>query len=336
MPWSIDEHDERNWKPSCKGPVQATGGVLRRLRRRFFGPPEKGKIDALGDNIENFSTRLHAISTTLKLDISNAVINAKIEAPFQQRYFDLVKQQTEAETRYQGSGWNQESLNREIREIADRRWEVERLREEIGSSAAKGFELFQQPKKQDLGEFEQRLTKFETNVHQAAERNQLLMRAAQSLVEGDNLLRGAASALDAQFREGQSRREGLGIDENRESQEIRNQRDRANNLLSAVQNRIRSEGAHLVALETSLADLIRKLGQAATIAEGNREGIRRPGGSRPNAPDIFSGMVGELSERPLPAYEPERPQTPAGAVVAQAKSRSATPESTSRGSVISR
>src|SRR5260221_1523206 len=44
--------------------------------RRFFGPPKKQKIDALRDNIENFSTRLHAISSTLKLDISNAVINA--------------------------------------------------------------------------------------------------------------------------------------------------------------------------------------------------------------------------------------------------------------------
>src|SRR6266446_1806152 len=132
-----------------------------RLFRRLFGPPQKEQIDAWKEKIENFSKHLHTISMTLKLDIPNAVIKANIEAPFQSRYLDLLNQQSEAEERHQGSDWTQHSLNREIREIADRRWEVERLREEIGRSAANGFDLFLQPNRQDLTNLDQRLTQID-------------------------------------------------------------------------------------------------------------------------------------------------------------------------------
>jgi DNA repair exonuclease SbcCD ATPase subunit len=304
----------------------------------FFGPPKKKKIDALRDNIENFSTRLHAISTTLNLDIPNAVIRANIEAPFQSRYLDLLNQHTDAEAHHQGFGWTQQSLNGEIREIADRRWELERLRQEIGSSAANGFELFRRPNEQRLATFEQGLTEFEGTVRQAAERNQLNLNAAREIAESDHLLRQTESALNEGLRTWQSEPGAPEI------QWIRDQQERARQLLADVQG-IRDEGGDLLeGTERRVNNLMQELrGHEETlqgfvgsdVAGRNRLDIRRMEHEEINGQTLPPYTRGAL----LPEYRTVGPrnqpplstsadaESPAGVVAAEAR-RSATPEPT--------
>jgi hypothetical protein len=311
--------------------------------RRFFGPPQKEEIDALKQKIENFSTRLHEISTTLKLNIPNAVIKANIEAPLQSRYLDLLNQQTEAEEPHQGSGWTQQALNGEIREIADRRWQVERLSEEIRSSAANRFELFLQPNQQDLTNLEQRLTGFDRTVSEAAERNRLDLNAAWAIARGDDLLRQQERTLTEEVRAGQSRREEpvAAMDVTGEIQEIRRLLQQARQISETLRNGRGDEGAHPQAMQTRVECLIQEINRHRISIEGLNRGAARINRQAGGVVERWS------NEATLPAYtlppgyqtvevgqsnQPASPipagaEKPAAVVFAQAR-RSASPEST--------